>query len=243
MAPGLPRFRYGNRARLCPNWDNAPLSIGAFSHIRLPTALSSNPCSNPLQRSLPPIPPVLRDCWPRLPRPRLRPQRMSLCGARATWARTWQRSATSAPCALTRAIGLADRRVDRESDRFDELPAPPVGAGVYDGAVAAIGTNAADAADTASAATPLPTGVATDRDLRSASVTIRMNKAECARLRERAAEAGLTVSAYLRSCALEAEALRAEVKQALAELKAGNKEAREQGSEGASKPTLTGSVA
>ena len=125
----------------------------------------------------------------------------------------------------------ADRRVDRESDRFDELPAPPVGAGVDDGAVAAIGTNAADAADTASAATPLPTGVATDRDLRSASVTIRMNKAECARLRERAAEAGLTVSAYLRSCALEAEALRAEVKQALAELKAGNGAgARERGS-------------
>ncbi len=54
-------------------------------------------------------------------------------------------------------------------------------------------------------------------------MTIRLSKAECARLRERAAEAGLTVSAYLRSCALEAEALRAEVKQALAELKAGAK--------------------
>ena len=78
----------------------------------------------------------------------------------------------------------ADRRVDRESDRFDELPAPPVGAEVHDGAVAAIGTNAAERP-------PVPgigSNAATnrrrdDRDLRSASVTIRMNKAECARLR------------------------------------------------------------
>lgn len=58
-----------------------------------------------------------------------------------------------------------------------------------------------------------------DRDLRSASVTIRLSKVECARLHERAAEAGLTISAYLRSCALEAETLRAEVKKTLAELK------------------------
>jgi predicted DNA binding CopG/RHH family protein len=61
--------------------------------------------------------------------------------------------------------------------------------------------------------------IAPDRDLRSASVTIRLSKTECVRLRERAAEAGLTISAYLRSCALEADALRAEVKKALAELK------------------------
>ncbi|MGB0064863.1 MAG: hypothetical protein WBP85_10505 [Terracidiphilus sp.] len=61
--------------------------------------------------------------------------------------------------------------------------------------------------------------IAPDRDLRSASVTIRLSKAECVRLRDRAAEAGLTISAYLRSCALEAETLRAEVKKTLAELK------------------------
>jgi hypothetical protein len=72
----------------------------------------------------------------------------------------------------------------------------------------------------AAAAQALQPSIATDRDLRSASVTIRMSKAECARLHRRAAEAGLTVSAYLRSCALEAESLRAEVKQTLAELKA-----------------------
>jgi predicted DNA binding CopG/RHH family protein len=54
---------------------------------------------------------------------------------------------------------------------------------------------------------------------RAASVTIRLSRAERARLRLRAAEAGLTVSAYLRSCVLEADALRAQVKQALAEMR------------------------
>ena len=48
-----------------------------------------------------------------------------------------------------------------------------------------------------------------DRNLKSASITIRMSKAECAQLRTRAAEAGLTMSAYLRSCTFEAESLRA----------------------------------
>ena len=52
-----------------------------------------------------------------------------------------------------------------------------------------------------------------------ASVTIRMSKAECEQLHARAAEAGLTISAYLRSCTFEAEALRAQVKEALAELR------------------------
>jgi len=59
-----------------------------------------------------------------------------------------------------------------------------------------------------------------DGDLRSASVTIRLSKTECARLHKHAAEAGVTVSAYLRSCTFEAEALRAEVKTALTELRA-----------------------
>lgn len=54
-----------------------------------------------------------------------------------------------------------------------------------------------------------------DGDLRTASVTVRLSKGECARLHERAAEAGLTVSAYMRSCTVEAEALRAQVKAAL----------------------------
>ena len=62
--------------------------------------------------------------------------------------------------------------------------------------------------------------VANDRDLRSVSVTIRLSKGECTRLHRRAAEAGVTISAYMRSCTFEAEALRAQVKEALAELKA-----------------------
>jgi hypothetical protein len=61
---------------------------------------------------------------------------------------------------------------------------------------------------------------AADQDLRRMSVTIRLSEAESVRLRNRAAEAGLTVSSYLRSCAFEAETLRAQVKAALAELKA-----------------------
>jgi len=60
---------------------------------------------------------------------------------------------------------------------------------------------------------------ALDRDLRTASVTVRLSKGECTRLHQRAAEAGLTVSAYLRSCTIEVEALRAQVKAALAELR------------------------
>jgi predicted DNA binding CopG/RHH family protein len=58
-----------------------------------------------------------------------------------------------------------------------------------------------------------------ERNLKSASITIRLSMEECDQLRERAAEAGLTVSAYLRSCTFEAENLRAMVKDAMAQLK------------------------
>jgi hypothetical protein len=61
--------------------------------------------------------------------------------------------------------------------------------------------------------------LALGRNLKSASITIRLSRAECAQLRKRAAEAGLTVSAYLRSCTFEAEALRAQVKDALAQMR------------------------
>lgn len=56
-------------------------------------------------------------------------------------------------------------------------------------------------------------------ELKVASITIRMSHAESEQLRQRAATAGLTVSAYLRSCTLEAEHLREMVKQTMAELK------------------------
>jgi hypothetical protein len=58
------------------------------------------------------------------------------------------------------------------------------------------------------------------RDTRKcASITIRLSESECALLRQRAAEAGLTVSAYLRSCTFEVENLRAQVKETLARLR------------------------
>ena len=55
---------------------------------------------------------------------------------------------------------------------------------------------------------------------RHAVVSIRLNDAEIERLRQRAAESGISVSAYMRSCVLEAEHLRAQVKHALAEMRA-----------------------
>lgn len=70
---------------------------------------------------------------------------------------------------------------------------------------------------------------ASEKDRKCASITIRVSKAECEQLHRRAAEAGLTLSAYVRSCTLEAEALRAQVKQALAEM-------RKTGTEGPSHP-------
>jgi hypothetical protein len=42
-------------------------------------------------------------------------------------------------------------------------------------------------------------------------------------LRKRSAEAGITVSAYLRSCAFEVETLRAQVKDAVAQMRCGTK--------------------
>jgi hypothetical protein len=63
------------------------------------------------------------------------------------------------------------------------------------------------------------TSTAHDRNLKCASITIRLSRAEFAQLRQRAAEARLTVSAYLRSCTVEAESLRAQVKDTLAQLR------------------------
>lgn len=53
-----------------------------------------------------------------------------------------------------------------------------------------------------------------------ASVTVRLTAEENDRMRIRAAEADLTISAYLRSCAFEMESLRAQVKEALARMRA-----------------------
>lgn len=67
---------------------------------------------------------------------------------------------------------------------------------------------------------------ALEHDLKCASITIRLSQTECVQLRLRANEAGMTVSAYLRSCAFEVESLRAMVKQTMAQLRTANAPAR-----------------
>jgi Mobilization protein NikA len=68
---------------------------------------------------------------------------------------------------------------------------------------------------------------------KSASITIRLSSAECAQLHERAAEAGITKSAYLRSCAFEVEALRAQVKDVVAQLRSGERAEKKKPAEAA----------
>jgi hypothetical protein len=74
---------------------------------------------------------------------------------------------------------------------------------------------------------PLCAGIAASMPLtgagikqrKTASITIRLTETEEAQLHERAAAAQLSVSAYLRSCIFEAESLRAQVKEALSQMK------------------------
>ena len=72
---------------------------------------------------------------------------------------------------------------------------------------------------TFAASTPTNTHRAADSAPRTTIVTLRLSQAESAQLHQRAAEAGLTVSAYLRSCVFEAEALRTQVREALAQFR------------------------
>jgi pyruvate/2-oxoglutarate dehydrogenase complex dihydrolipoamide acyltransferase (E2) component len=118
----------------------------------------------------------------------------------------------------------------RGADTSDYSPAQTTASGLFTGSeappaaaarpVQTAPPQAAPPADIdtepAAAFRPCP---ALDRDLKCASITIRLSKAECAQLRRRAAEAGLTVSAYLRSCTFEAESLRALVKDTLAQVR------------------------
>jgi hypothetical protein len=55
---------------------------------------------------------------------------------------------------------------------------------------------------------------------RHAVVSMRLSDSELDRLRHRAAESGISISAYMRSCILDAEGLRSQVKQALVEMRA-----------------------
>jgi hypothetical protein len=54
---------------------------------------------------------------------------------------------------------------------------------------------------------------------RNSSVSLRLNEDESEQLRSRAEAAGLSVSAYLRSCIFEVESLRAQVKEAVAQMR------------------------
>jgi predicted DNA binding CopG/RHH family protein len=83
---------------------------------------------------------------------------------------------------------------------------------------------------------PNDTSAALAASRKLSSITIRMSRAECEQLRQRAAAAGLTVSAYLRSCIFEVEALRAQVKDALSELHSEPGQPRAQHSENRDKP-------
>ena len=78
----------------------------------------------------------------------------------------------------------------------------------------------------AHAPTPLP-APSIQKKRRTASITIRVSEAEQAQLHERAAAAKLSVSVYLRSCIFEAEALRAQVKEALAQMQAAGSDAHQ----------------
>jgi hypothetical protein len=61
--------------------------------------------------------------------------------------------------------------------------------------------------------------IASAKKRKTASITIRLTKEEEAQLHARAAAAQLSVSAYLRSCIFEAESLRAQVKEALFQIR------------------------
>ncbi len=83
-----------------------------------------------------------------------------------------------------------------------------------------------DCGPTLSADPPQPEAVpsvqaAPGKVLKEASITIRLSHEENAQLRTRAAEAGLTISAYIRSCTFEAESLRALVKDTLSQFRTG----------------------
>ncbi len=56
-------------------------------------------------------------------------------------------------------------------------------------------------------------------DFKRMTVSVRLSEQESELLRLRAAESGLSVSAYMRSCVLEADHLRSQVKQALAQMR------------------------
>jgi hypothetical protein len=78
---------------------------------------------------------------------------------------------------------------------------------------------------TASPLVSSPNNSQSEKQHRTASITIRVTPEEQAQLQARAVAAELSVSAYLRSCIFEAEALRTQVKEALAQMQSTSSQA------------------
>jgi len=124
-----------------------------------------------------------------------------------------------------RSAGLVDQSLTGpawESSRIEE----PAHSGLASAEPAATDCNANNASignpelsDNLDTEMNRPQAAHSERNLKDASITIRMSKAECAQLHRRADEAGVTVSAYLRSCTFEAESLRAMVKETMTQLR------------------------
>jgi predicted DNA binding CopG/RHH family protein len=108
-----------------------------------------------------------------------------------------------------------DARLDTRTDSSDKQPSGDAALPVAEASSAAAQKWAGDKIGNAALDRP----ATLERSRKRASITIRLSEEECEQLHKRAAEAGLTVSAYLRSCTIEAEALRAQVKEALAGLR------------------------
>lgn len=85
-------------------------------------------------------------------------------------------------------------------------------------ATKALPEEAREADSVSRAPKPKTTRSTGEQKSKSASITIRVTAEEQTKLHERAAAAQLSVSAYLRSCIFEAESLRIQVKEALAQM-------------------------
>jgi hypothetical protein len=109
---------------------------------------------------------------------------------------------------LLEMLQAQERERDQQSAMAAAIETPAEGPGASQKAQAA-----------AMPESPRPQLSSLGQNLKDASITIRMSKGECVQLHRRAAEAGLTVSAYLRSCTFEAESLRAMVKDTMAQLR------------------------
>lgn len=113
------------------------------------------------------------------------------------------------PRAQVRPDQVQPDRVQSDQAQPDQAPLPQIPPAQFEAATTSMPS------DRNAAAFPRLSA----RNLKSASITIRLTSVEYAQLRQRSEEAGLSVSAYLRSCTFEAESLRAMVKDTVSKLK------------------------